>query len=112
MKDAKGWNMPNSSVLQWTSSWSEPNPYQCSYAVNDVYAGTDFVQAEESDGQALNYAADQYGGYKAEVTYYGEPPCPREMEPRHFQTPELRATTKTQHANLHPATRSPEPSYH
>ncbi|XP_068242486.1 cuticle protein 7-like [Palaemon carinicauda] len=109
----------------------EPKPYQYNYAVNDAYAGTDFGQTEESDGQnvkgsytvqlpdgrkqTVNYVADHYGGYQAEVSYYGEPQYPHEYGPA--------VTFKPQSYHHEPAYKpapsyqpapsyTPEPSYH
>ncbi|XP_064086335.1 cuticle protein 7-like [Macrobrachium nipponense] len=75
----------------------EAKPYQFEYGIKDEYAGTDFGQTEESDGntvrgsyavqlpdgrkQTVNYVADPYGGYQAEVTYYGEAQYPHEYGP-------------------------------
>ncbi|XP_066979955.1 cuticle protein 7-like [Macrobrachium rosenbergii] len=75
----------------------EPKPYQFAYGVKDEYAGADFGQTEESDGntvkgsytvqlpdgrkQTVTYVADHYGGYQAEVTYYGEAQYPQEYGP-------------------------------
>ncbi|XP_053647851.2 cuticle protein 19-like [Cherax quadricarinatus] len=72
-------------------------PYNFEYGVKDEYAGTDFSQAEESDGktvtgsytvqlpdgrkQTVTYVADDYGGYRAEVSYYGEAQYPYEYGP-------------------------------
>nr|XP_053647852.1 cuticle protein 19-like [Cherax quadricarinatus] len=72
-------------------------PYNFEYGVKDEYAGTDFSQAEESDGntvtgsytvllpdgrkQTVTYIADDYGGYRAEVSYYGEAQYPYEYGP-------------------------------
>ncbi|XP_064086334.1 cuticle protein 18.6-like [Macrobrachium nipponense] len=76
---------------------AEPTPYNFVYGVKDDYAGTDFGQTEESDGstvkgsytvqlpdgrkQTVNYVADHYGGYRAEVSYYGEAQYPHEYGP-------------------------------
>ncbi|XP_042234986.1 cuticle protein 8-like [Homarus americanus] len=75
----------------------EPKPYNFNYGVKDDYAGTDFSQNEESDGntvqgsytvqlpdgrkQTVTYVADDYGGYRAEVEYYGEAQYPHEYGP-------------------------------
>ncbi|XP_071535291.1 cuticle protein 19-like [Panulirus ornatus] len=75
----------------------EPTPYNFAYGVQDEYAGTDFGQTEESDGktvrgsytvllpdgrkQTVTYVADDYGGYQAEVSYYGEAQYPYEYGP-------------------------------
>nr|XP_027239264.1 cuticle protein 7-like [Penaeus vannamei] len=83
----------------------EPKPYQFAYGVKDEYAGTDFGQSEESDGKAVkgsytvqlpdgrkqtvNYVADHYNGYQAEVSYYGEAQYPTSTVPHHLQAPGL-----------------------
>lgn len=75
-------------------AYQEPIPYNFAYGVSDEYAGTDFSQTEESDGntvkgsytvllpdgrkQTVTYVADPYNGYQAEVSYYGEAQYPRE----------------------------------
>ncbi|XP_064086333.1 pro-resilin-like [Macrobrachium nipponense] len=103
----------------------EPRPYQYNYAVKDEYAGTDFGQTEESDGksvkgsytvqlpdgrkQTVTYVADHYGGYQAEVTYYGEAQYPHEYGPP--------ITFKPQSYHHEPSYKpapsyTPEPSYH
>ncbi|XP_068242484.1 larval cuticle protein A2B-like [Palaemon carinicauda] len=109
----------------------EPKPYQYNYAVQDEYAGTDFAQTEESDGQnvkgsytvqlpdgrkqTVSYVASPYGGYQAEVSYYGEPQYPHEYGPP--------VTFKPQSYHHEPAynpapsyqpapSYTPEPSYH
>ncbi|XP_045101387.1 cuticle protein 8-like [Portunus trituberculatus] len=75
----------------------DPIPYSFQYGVKDDYAGTDFGQNEESDGsktagsyqvvlpdgriQTVNYVADHYNGYQAEVNYKGEAQYPHEYGP-------------------------------
>ncbi|XP_063605539.1 larval cuticle protein A2B-like [Penaeus indicus] len=97
----------------------EPQPYQFAYGVKDEYAGTDFGQSEESDGKAVkgsytvqlpdgrkqtvNYVADHYNGYQAEVSYYGEAQYPHEYGPP--------VTFKPQAYHPQPSYK-PEPSYH
>ncbi|XP_037068917.1 cuticle protein 7-like [Pollicipes pollicipes] len=70
----------------------EPKPYAYDYAVNDHYTGTNFAKNEKSDGhntqgsytvalpdgrvQTVNYVADHYDGFNAEVTYEGEAQYP------------------------------------
>ncbi|XP_071534984.1 pupal cuticle protein Edg-84A-like [Panulirus ornatus] len=77
--------------------YEEPTPYNFAYGVQDEYAGTDFGQTEESDGktvrgsytvqlsdgrkQTVTYVADDYNGYQAEVSYYGEAQYPYEYGP-------------------------------
>ncbi|XP_037775348.1 cuticle protein 7-like [Penaeus monodon] len=91
----------------------EPKPYQFAYGVKDEYAGTDFGQSEESDGKAVkgsytvqlpdgrkqtvNYVADHYNGYQAEVSYYGEAQYPHEYGPP---------------VTFKPQAYHPQPSYH
>ncbi|XP_064086331.1 adhesive plaque matrix protein-like [Macrobrachium nipponense] len=95
----------------------EPTPYKYNYNINDKYAGTDFGHNEESDGhtvkgsytvqlpdgrkQTVNYIADHYQGYQAEVTYYGEAQYPHEYGPA--------VTFKPQ--SYHEPAYKPEPSY-
>ncbi|XP_042861430.1 adhesive plaque matrix protein-like [Penaeus japonicus] len=71
-----------------------PKPYNYAYDVNDRYAGTDFGHSEDSDGktvkgsynvqlpdgrkQTVNYMADHYNGYQADVNYYGEAQFPHQ----------------------------------
>ncbi|XP_068242788.1 cuticle protein 18.6-like [Palaemon carinicauda] len=75
----------------------DPIPYNYAYGVKDDYAGTDFGHNEDSDGksvkgsytvqlpdgrkQTVNYVADHYNGYQAEVSYYGEAQYPHEYGP-------------------------------
>ncbi|XP_027239278.2 cuticle protein 8-like [Penaeus vannamei] len=91
----------------------EPKPYQFAYGVKDEYAGTDFGQSEESDGhavkgsytvqlpdgrkQTVNYVADHYNGYQAEVSYYGEAQYPHQYGPP---------------VTFKPQGYHPQPSYH
>ena len=65
----------------------EPRPYHYAYGVSDDYTGTNFEAAEDSDGsyvnghysvllpdgrrQNVNYKADHYTGYVADVSYEG-----------------------------------------
>ncbi|XP_042861421.1 pro-resilin-like [Penaeus japonicus] len=92
----------------------EPMPYNYAYAVNDQYAGTDFGHNEDSDGntvqgsynvqlpdgrkQTVNYVADHYNGYQADVSYYGEAQYPQVYGPP--------VTFKPQQPY------QPQPSYH
>lgn len=75
----------------------QAKPYSFTYGVKDEYTGTDITRAEESNGevtrgsykvalpdgriQIVSYVADD-DGYKATVTYEGEPvfPAPGEYE--------------------------------
>ncbi|XP_063849812.1 cuticle protein 7-like [Scylla paramamosain] len=76
-------------------SYHEPAkgmPYNFAYGVKDDYTGTDFAQEENSDGntvqgsysvqlpdgrkQTVQYTADHYNGYQAQVGYYGEAQYP------------------------------------
>merc|ERR1719480_159769 len=67
---------------------AEPSPYSYTYAVADDYSGAAFNQAESNDGtgvvegsysvnlpdgrtQTVNYHANDYDGYVADVTYDG-----------------------------------------
>ncbi|XP_066979035.1 cuticle protein-like [Macrobrachium rosenbergii] len=72
-------------------------PYEFAYAVNDEYAGADFGHSEQSDGenvkgsysvqlpdgrkQVVTYVADDYGGYVAQVQYYGQAQYPATYGP-------------------------------
>ncbi|KAK3864963.1 hypothetical protein Pcinc_029395 [Petrolisthes cinctipes] len=74
-----------------------PIPYKFSYGVKDDYAGADFGQNEDSDGntvkgsytvqlpdgrkQTVKYVADHYNGYQANVEYYGEAQYPHQYGP-------------------------------
>ena len=72
-----------------------PQPYVYKYGVKDVHTGTSFDKHEEKDDrgnlqgsyrvnlpdgrvQVVSYRATPEGGYKAEVTYEGEPIYPPE----------------------------------
>ncbi|XP_027227150.2 cuticle protein 7-like [Penaeus vannamei] len=100
----------------------EKRPYDFEYNVKDDYAGTDFGHNEESDGntvrgsytvqlpdgrkQTVNYVADHYNGYNAEVSYYGEAQYPHEYGPP--------VTFKPQSYNSRPSYQPPSyqpPSY-
>ncbi|KAK8731377.1 hypothetical protein OTU49_007575, partial [Cherax quadricarinatus] len=66
----------------------EPKPYAFDYGVQDSYTGANFGHSENSDGKAVkgsytvalpdgriqtvNYIADGYNGFQAEVTYEGQ----------------------------------------
>ncbi|XP_066978952.1 adhesive plaque matrix protein-like [Macrobrachium rosenbergii] len=103
----------------------EAKPYQFGYGVKDEYAGTDFGQTEESDGntvrgsyavqlpdgrkQTVNYVADHYGGYQAEVTYYGEAQYPHEYGPPVTFKPNTYGESQSSYRPQ--PTYQPEPSY-
>jgi len=72
---------------------AEPSPYTFTYAVADDYSKAAFNQEENNDGngvvagsytvalpdgrtQTVNYHANDYDGYVADVTYSGEPQYP------------------------------------
>merc|ERR1712071_733181 len=72
---------------------AEVSPYSYNYGVADEYSGAAFSQSESNDGtgvvqgsysvnlpdgriQTVNYHANDYDGYVAEVTYSGEPAYP------------------------------------
>ncbi|XP_068242789.1 cuticle protein-like [Palaemon carinicauda] len=75
----------------------DPSPYSFNYGVNDNYHGTDFGHNEASDGkivkgsytvqlpdgrqQTVNYVADHFNGYRAEVSYQGEAQYPKVFGP-------------------------------
>merc|ERR1712071_99110 len=69
---------------------AEPSPYSYNYGVADEYSGAAFSQSESNDGtgvvqgsysvnlpdgriQTVNYHANDYDGYVADVTYDGVP---------------------------------------
>lgn len=99
----------------------EPKPYSFDYGVKDHYSGANFGHTENSDGKAVkgsytvalpdgriqtvNYVADHYNGFQAEVTYEGEPKYP-EYHPEPAYKP----------APYHPPTPAykpaPKPVYH
>ncbi len=74
-----------------------PVPYNFAYGEKDDYAGTDFGHNESSDGntvtgsyrvvlpdgriQTVNYVADHYSGFQAQVSYQGEAQYPHEYGP-------------------------------
>ncbi|XP_066979021.1 cuticle protein 7-like [Macrobrachium rosenbergii] len=76
-------------------------PYAFDYGVKDDYSGANFNHAENSDGssvsgsykvflpdgriQTVNYVADHYNGYHAQVTYEGEAQYP---EAQHYVPPQ------------------------
>ncbi|CAL4091479.1 unnamed protein product [Meganyctiphanes norvegica] len=90
-------------------------PYSFAYGVADGYSGVDFGQDEKSDGksvkgsytvqlpdgrkQTVTYNADHYGGYNANVEYYGEAQYPHEYGPPITFKP-------------HGGGYKPEPTYH
>ncbi|XP_027227167.1 cuticle protein 7-like, partial [Penaeus vannamei] len=96
-----------------------PKPYNYAYDVNDHHAGTDFGHSEDSDGrtvkgsynvqlpdgrkQTVNYMADHYNGYQADVNYHGEAQFPRQYGPA--------ATYRPQPYHALPSYK-PRPSYH
>jgi hypothetical protein len=76
------------TTLNNNLNYKEPRkPYEYSYSVKDEYYGTDFQAAESSDGKSVNghyevllpdgrrqkveYNADDYTGYNADVSYDG-----------------------------------------
>ncbi|XP_071535279.1 cuticle protein-like [Panulirus ornatus] len=88
---------PTNQYHQPQTYKEEPKPYSFSYGVKDDYAGTDFGQDEYSDGnkvrgsytvqlpdgrkQTVNYEADHYKGFVADVQYYGEAQYPHQYGP-------------------------------
>ena len=88
------------------SFFFQPKPYAFTYGVKDEYSGTDFSRAEERSGEAIrgsykvalpdgrvqivSYVADD-DGYKATVTYEGEPsfPSPEQYKSGPGATPEV-----------------------
>ncbi|XP_047479521.1 cuticle protein 8-like [Penaeus chinensis] len=104
-----------SNLYHAPPTYKEPaKPYSFAYGVQDKYAGTDFGQNEESDGntvrgsytvqlpdgrkQTVNYEADHYKGFVADVNYYGEAQYPKYTGP---------AITFKPNRGYHPA-----PAYH
>ncbi|XP_071534978.1 cuticle protein 7-like [Panulirus ornatus] len=82
-------------------SYKEPaRPYNYAYSVNDDYKGLRFGADEASDGntvkgsynvdlpdgrkQQVDYTADHYAGYNAEVTYTGEAKYPHHPPPASY----------------------------
>merc|ERR1712142_853785 len=51
-----------------------PQPFEYKYGVNDDYSQTSFDKVNLPDGrvQIVNYVSDE-NGYRADVTYEGEP---------------------------------------
>ncbi|KAG7161694.1 Cuticle protein-like 4 [Homarus americanus] len=106
--------LPSNSYHQPQTYKEEPKPYSFSYGVQDDYAGTNFGQNEQSDGntvkgsytvqlpdgrkQTVNYEADHYKGFVADVQYYGEAQYPHQYGPP--------VTYKPQYGY------QPSPSYH
>ncbi|KAF0301651.1 Cuticle protein 7 [Amphibalanus amphitrite] len=72
----------------------QEHPYAFEYSVSDPYSGANFAQQEAGDGhstqgrysvalpdgriQHVNYVADHYNGFNAEVTYEGEAQYPKD----------------------------------
>ncbi|XP_050689022.1 uncharacterized protein LOC126981628 [Eriocheir sinensis] len=89
--------LPTDLGAQQKSYDQDGMPYNFAYGVRDDYAGTDFGQQENSDGntvkgtytvqlpdgrkQTVNYEADHYKGFVADVQYYGEAQYPHEYGP-------------------------------
>merc|ERR1712127_769415 len=80
-------------VVHAAPALAEVSPYTYNYGVADEYSGAAFSQSESNDGtgvaqgsysvnlpdgriQTVNYHANDYDGYVAEVTYSGEPAYP------------------------------------
>ncbi|XP_071535282.1 pro-resilin-like [Panulirus ornatus] len=82
----------------------QPMPHSFEYSVSDDYAGTKFGHGEESDGntvrgsynvdlpdgrkQTVNYEADDYKGYVANVQYQGEAQHPHQYSPPQTYKPQ------------------------
>ena len=93
-------------LIQFVFLFFQPKPYSFTYGVKDDYSGADFSRVEERTGavtkgsykvalpdgrvQIVNYVADE-NGYKASVTYEGEPsyPAPNAFNPEPALIPEL-----------------------
>ncbi|XP_045603066.1 larval cuticle protein A2B [Procambarus clarkii] len=89
--------LPSDSYHQPQVYKEEPRPYSFAYGVKDDYAGTNFGQNEKSDGntvkgsytvhlpdgrkQTVNYVADHYNGFQADVQYYGQAQYPSQYSP-------------------------------
>ena len=86
----------------------EPSPYTYTYAVADDYSNSNFNAAETGDGagnavgsysvalpdgrtQHVNYKADGYAGYVADVTYDGTAAYPVAAAPAYHAAPVLHA---------------------
>ncbi|XP_053648021.2 cuticle protein 8-like [Cherax quadricarinatus] len=99
-------------------------PYAFDYGVKDDYTGANFGHSENSDGKAVkgsysvalpdgriqtvNYVADEYNGYQAEVTYEGEPIYP-EYKPTYQPQPVYKPIPKPY--NPPKTVYKPEPVY-
>ncbi|KAK8731369.1 hypothetical protein OTU49_007570 [Cherax quadricarinatus] len=84
----------SNSYIQPQTYKEEPKPYAFTYGVQDDYAGTNFGQNEQSDGntvrgsytvqlpdgrkQTVKYEADHYKGFVADVQYYGQAQYPHQ----------------------------------
>jgi len=114
----------------------EPKPYSFTYGVKDDYSGNDFSRIEERTGavtkgsykvalpdgriQIVNYVADE-NGYKASVTYEGEPsypapskynhPPPLEPHPPLSQPPPLPVKTFRHSKKVETYAAPAEPAY-
>ncbi|XP_071535281.1 pupal cuticle protein Edg-84A-like [Panulirus ornatus] len=98
-----------------------PMPHSFEYNVKDDYAGTDFGHSEDSDGktvrgsynvqlpdgrkQTVNYEADHYKGFVADVQYYGEAQYPYDHGPAVTYKPQYQDPHRPQ------PTYQPQPSY-
>merc|ERR1711997_1352249 len=106
----------------------DPKPYNFQYGVHDEYRGTNFNAGETADGhgnvkgsysvalpdgrtQHVDYHADHYGGYVADVKYEGHASYPQVHHapaPVHH-APSYHAPAPVHHA---PSYHALAPSYH
>ncbi|XP_050689237.1 cuticle protein 7-like [Eriocheir sinensis] len=108
----------------------DPIPYTFQYGVRDDYSGANFGQNEESDGsqtsgsyqvvlpdgriQTVNYVADHYNGFQADVSYKGEAQYPHQYGPAITFKPAYGAPSYNPPAPSYspPSYSPPAPSYH
>ncbi|CAL4091477.1 unnamed protein product [Meganyctiphanes norvegica] len=112
-------------------------PYDFNYGVNDEYAGLNYGQKEDSDGnvvrgsyqvqlpdgriQVVTYEADHDNGFRSNVEYKGEAQFPHEFgppitfKPQHsgYQptTPSYKPRTQPTYQPPQPSYQTPQPSY-
>ena len=105
----------------------EPRPYHYAYGVSDDYTGTNFEAAEDSDGsyvnghysvllpdgrrQNVNYKADHYTGYVADVSYegYAAPAPVHKPSPVYHPAPVHRPAPVHHPAPVHTPVHHPAP---
>merc|ERR1719414_1700713 len=94
---AKPYNQPQPVYKEKEEEKFEPQPYKYEYGVQDDYSKAAFAKSESQDEvgavtgsykvnlpdgriQTVSYTADPVNGYKAVVSYEGEPVYPPEPE--------------------------------